>query len=206
MIGNGNTLESWGNISMLGTKDKPIRVEYLYSYDRSTAQTPGKVTLAFVEFDSGSLLGSATNASTLVNDCVFQYLSETIVLASEVGATHRWERNVFYSCLGIYGSSPLILNNNVFALSESSIPDVTVLDSLVANSNSFLSNSATTVMLGAKAADLRNNYWGGLQDADVPSHIFDNNDDLNIQGVATYLPTLPSAHSDTPSLDKTYFP
>ncbi len=206
VIGNSNMLESWGNIAMLGTKDKPIHIENLYLYDRSTAQAPGKVTLSYVEFDSGSLLGSATNAVTTVTDSVFRYLQETIFLESEVGATHRIERNVFYFDYGIYGSSPLVLNNNTFVLSQTYYSDVTVEDSLVANFNSFLSSTEFTVVLGAKAADLRNNYWGGILDADVPSHIFDNNDDLSIQGVATYLPTLASAHPDTPSVDKTYFP
>jgi hypothetical protein len=137
---------------------------------------------------------------------VFPKHPNSFKVGSEVGATQRMERNVFVSGYGIYSGSPLILKNNAFDLSDNNAVDVTVVDTLVANYNSFSSKTDSSVVLGPKSADLRNNYWGGTSDADVPKHIVDNNDDLNIFGVAEYLPTLASAHPDTPALDKAYFP
>ena len=205
VYGQGYTIESWGNISMLGTKEKPILVQSLWIVDNSTAASPGNIELAFVEYDSGSLLGSTTNASTHVSDCVFNALQQPIYIFSPLTSTHLFERNVFRYGYGIQSSAPLKLVNNVFQ-DYYYYPEVVVQDSLVANLNSFLVNNNPLVTLGAKSADVTNNYWGGLLDTDIPNYIVDNNDDLNIAGTATYLPTLASAHPDTPPPDRTYNP
>jgi len=133
-------------------------------------------------------------------------LSDAVVLASEVSSAHRFERNLFYATCGIYSFGPLVLNSNTFSSTNSYCSDVIAQDSLVASFNSFFPDTENLVVLGPVSADIRNNYWGGLSDADVPARITDNYDDLNIQGTATFLPTLATPSPDAPATDKTYFP
>lgn len=211
VFGNGNPLEAWGNLSVVGTKEKPILLSKVNLTDNSTPQTPAKDTFAFVEFVDGAFFEPAQNASLDVRDCVFRNDWYMALYGLPETASHRFERNVFNGCGNIESESPVTLTNNVFSSGGNYCsPSIRVNDALIASNNSLLSGSDVeqriSVTIGAKSADLRNNYWGGLSDAEIPDLIFDNNDDLNVAGIADYLPTLTGPHADTPSPDATYFP
>lgn len=206
VMGEANSLESWGNVSAQGTKDKPIRLLSLYTYDNSASTAPGKITLAFVQFDGGSFLSSSASAQVTATDSIFHYLTDTISLPAGVATPHRFERNLFSSTCGIYANGPLVLTSNTFVSTDTYCSLVTMGDSLVANLNSFFPDMENMIVLGPKSADVRNNFWGGLIDTEIPGRIFDNNDDLNVPGVADYLPTLAEASADAPPTDKTYLP
>jgi len=206
VIGSGYSLESWGSVSMQGTREKPIRVEDLNTFDNSTIQVPGKFTLSFVEYIRGGLLSSGNGALVSVSDCVLRDIGNQIVLASGLSVSHRFERNLLAGCCGIMAIGPLILNGNTFTATNSSCTDVSAQDSLVGSSNSFDPYTEYVIFVGPKSVDLRNNYWGGLSDSEIPGRIFDNNDDLFISGVAQFLPTLAAPSSDAPPIGLTYFP
>jgi hypothetical protein len=205
-MGEGNQLESWGSVSALGTKEKPIHIQSLYTYDNSSSTAPGKIALAFVQFDGGSFLSSSASAQVTATDSVFHYLTDPISLPAGVATPHRFERNLFSSTCGIYANGPLVLTSNSFVSTDGSCSIVTVWDSLVASLNSFFPDMENMIVLGPKSADVRNNFWEGLLDTEIPGRIFDNNDDLNVMGVADYLPTLAAANADAPPSDKIYFP
>ena len=206
VIGNGNSIEFWGAVEAVGTADKPIYIENLYTYDYSTTDKPGKFTLAFVQYVAGTLLGSANAALVSVSDCVLRYLEGSVSLAPGLTVAHRFERNLFFSSCGIYAGGPLALNSNTFTGTNSGCYDVVLQDSLDASSNNFYANTEIVVMAGAKSVDLHNSYWGGLTDAEIPAQIMDSNDDLTILGEVTYLPTLKAPNPTAPPTGKTYFP
>ena len=206
VVGNGNSLEFWGTFVMAGTAEKPILVQDLYTYDNSTAAKPGKFTMAFVEYVGGTLLGSGNAALVDVSDCVLRYLQGSVYLAPGLSAAHRFERNLFYEDCGLYSAGPLVLNSNTFTFTNSGCYDVVVQESLTASSNNFYPNTEMVVMAGNQSVDLHNSYWGGYTDAEVPGLIMDTNDDLNILGEVTYLPTLKDPSPSAPPTDKTYFP
>lgn len=209
--GNDNSLESWGNLSVVGTKDKPILLRDVHLVDNSSAETPAQDTFAFVEFLNGSFFQPANNASLNVADCVFREGWYAQLLATGPAATQRFERSVFRGCGTIMSQSPITFVNNVFAASMSGCSyGIEAASTLTATYNTFTASGDEYadfyLTLGSKSADVRSNYWGGRPDAAIPAQIFDNNDDLNVAGLAEYLPTLAAPHPDTPAADKTYFP
>jgi hypothetical protein len=207
VIANDYYIESWGSVSMIGTKDKPIQVERLWMVDNSTTALPGKIELVYVQYDGGGLMSSTIGASTHLADCVIQNTMQTMYLAECATCTHLFERNVFRNTCGIQSYAPLTLTNNVFDSGYTYCVEVSAQETLTAKDNSFYGTTTTSnfaIMLGPKDADARNNYWGGLTDTEVPDRIYDNNDDLNIAGKVDYLPTLTSAHASTPPRDTVY--
>jgi hypothetical protein len=171
VIGNGYSIEAWGSISMLGTKDKPILVLGLTIMDNSTALVPGNIELAYVQYNNGILFNNLVNASTRVTDCVLQDLQQSVYLGVSTGASHVFERNVFRGGNGIFSEASMKLTNNVFVCDSSYGTILTAFDSLVANCNSFINPSGIVLQLGPKSADVRNNFWGGLSDTAVPQCI-----------------------------------
>lgn len=211
VYGNGNFLESWGNLSVVGTNDKPILLGDVYLADYSSPEAPAQDIFAYVEFLNGGFFQPANSASVNVSDCVFRTGWFTQLLATSPAAAHHFERNVFRGCGPIMSQSPITFINNVFVAEANGCSHGVEANNVVtATYNSFLlsgdEDADFYLTLGSKSADVRNNYWGGRADTDVPERISDNNDDLNLAGVADYLPTLSAPHPDTPPPDKTYFP
>jgi hypothetical protein len=213
VLGNNNALESWGSVSMLGTSEHPILVQDLYLSDFSTADNPGKVTLSYVEYVRGSLLATTTAAWVEMTDSVVRSMSSPVSLPGGVSEAHRFERNLFFGTCGISSVGSLTLRDNTFASTYyycSSLYFSNLEGSVVAASNSFYPSPYTTnetmVVAGATSVDLRESYWGGLSDEDLPARIYDNNDDLNIAGAVEYEPTATEPSADAPAVDKTYFP
>ena len=202
VLGSGLSLELWGSLLAVGTAQKPIKFDSLYASDFSATDKPSKITLAFAEYISGTLLGNSASAVVNISDCVLNSLVGPIYLPP--GA--RLERNLFTYCCGVYATGPAVLNSNTFAWPTPGYVDVQLTDSLEASGNSFYNNADYVVVLGSKPVDLSNSYWGGTVDADIPALIQDSNDDLNIGGLAEYLPTLGAPDPNAPAADKTYFP
>jgi hypothetical protein len=210
IIGNSSAIESWGSVSMLGTADKPILAQSVYFSDRSTVDAPGAVKLSYVQF-SGAINSDGSATSFQVTHSIIGLEGQMSVnLNGALGtAPHDFEYNVFRSCSSISSLGTLTLLNNVFTCDYpyAGYTQVYAQLSVLANYNSFFAFDAATpsVSVGASTADLRNNYWGGVADSAVPDRIYDNNDDLNIAAVATYLPTLSAPHANTPPTNLTYF-
>ncbi|HEY5957336.1 MAG TPA: hypothetical protein VIV60_12310 [Polyangiaceae bacterium] len=210
VLGNYAAFESWGNVSMEGTKDKPILADNFYFVDRSTAAAPASISLSYVQLEGSFLVGDSSGALQ-VKHCIFGKRQQVSLSLGTVpsNALHDFEYNVFRSCSTIESFGALTLLNNTFACEYGSAPyaEVSAHAAITATYNSFVTWEpyGASVMVGDKSADLSKNYWGGAPDANVPECIYDNNDDLNIAATAQYLPTLTAAHPDSPAPDLSYF-
>lgn len=201
-----------GQLDIAGTAANRVVLEKIVLVPGGMAPNVSQMRIRYAHLKGGSLwapTGNGINASLLVEDSVLEDTTQYIYVWYPA-ADCSIRRNIFVRAgglsVGTNNGVHVTIENNVFyqqttmyAIENWATIDTSGTD---ARYNSFLSTDRVALQLpkGFSSVMLNgaNNYWGGMADGMVPQMIFDANDDVTVMGTIPYLPTLSSAHANTP--------
>lgn len=207
VLGNGRGITSYGIFDAAGSSGLMILLDNL-------SVLPGGSTSAchlkarWAHIKSGSFYGVASGI------CAITLLDSVVENSTYSYIWYPWgictiERNIFKNSggisIGTNGSVQVYVRNNVFYKWSGSFAIqnwASYSTSMTwANKNSFLSTDRIVLRLSGDSAKMEGtqNYWGGIPDSQVPSLIFDSNDDVGLIGTIPYTPTLSSPDPATPN-------
>ena len=216
---SGGHIEVFGVLSVAGTLENPVTVTDSYFSTQINESEIGYLDIThsvLINTKVGAHNGGAFSLTYSTIRDSNQIISweapdRDIVIRYNIFQNAQWngDESVLYG--SNHGGASVYIQNNLFDNCGSIFPAYsgTGSDDCFISGNTFMNPKGFVIeapesWLGGGLYSISNNYWGTTLVEDIPSLIYDSNDDLNLKGPIVYQPVLIEAASSTPVLAQSY--